>query len=299
VSSAESLLAPGNLHAWCAVPFDARRRTPEQRAEMLADLGFRRFAYDWRTEDIPTFDAEIDALKAREIELLAWWLPYHADAPETEHILATFARHDVHPQLWVMHSRKHWPKTSGFQEVMRFHAADVPMNDDEQARRVECDANRIQALVEVASPHGCKIGLYNHNGWFGIVNNQVAIVDELSARGVSREQVGLVYNFSHACDDIHDDRAHFADLWRRIEPYVDVVNVAGVHFEDGTALLPGDGDGELEMLRAIVASGWTGPVGVIAESGGDAAVTLAKAVAGLRLLASRLTTKPGHCVRCA
>ncbi len=30
---------------------------------MLERLGFRHFAYDWRAEHIPTFDAEIEALK--------------------------------------------------------------------------------------------------------------------------------------------------------------------------------------------------------------------------------------------
>ena len=57
------LLDPQNLTAWCVVPFDARKRGPEQRAEMLQRLGFRSFAYDWRAEHVPTFDAELEALK--------------------------------------------------------------------------------------------------------------------------------------------------------------------------------------------------------------------------------------------
>ena len=47
------------------MPFDSKKRGPEERAAMLERLGFKRFAYDWRTEHIPTFDAEIeDALGA-------------------------------------------------------------------------------------------------------------------------------------------------------------------------------------------------------------------------------------------
>jgi hypothetical protein len=49
-----------NLTAWCVVPFDAKKRGPEQRAEMLHRLGFRNFAYDWREKDVPTFDAEVE-----------------------------------------------------------------------------------------------------------------------------------------------------------------------------------------------------------------------------------------------
>lgn len=48
--SAESLFVRENLHAWCIVPYDGKQRTPEQRAAMLARLGIRRFAYDWRSE---------------------------------------------------------------------------------------------------------------------------------------------------------------------------------------------------------------------------------------------------------
>jgi hypothetical protein len=31
-----------NLTAWCVVPFDARKRGPEPRAEMLQRLGFKK-----------------------------------------------------------------------------------------------------------------------------------------------------------------------------------------------------------------------------------------------------------------
>ena len=41
---------------------------------MLKRLGFRHFAYDWRTKDIPTFDAEVEALKKEGIALDAFWV---------------------------------------------------------------------------------------------------------------------------------------------------------------------------------------------------------------------------------
>ena len=43
-----------NLIAWCIVPFDSKKRGPEDRAAMLQKLGFKHFAYDWRGEHIPT-----------------------------------------------------------------------------------------------------------------------------------------------------------------------------------------------------------------------------------------------------
>src|SRR5437868_5191377 len=72
---AYDLFAPTNLVAWCIVPFDAKKRGPEERAEMLERLGFKHFAYDYRAEHIPTFDAEIASLKRHKIELFAWWFP--------------------------------------------------------------------------------------------------------------------------------------------------------------------------------------------------------------------------------
>src|SRR6476659_7380389 len=68
------LFARTNLMAWCIVPFDAKKRGPEERAAMLEKLGFKHFAYDYRAEHIPTFDAEIEALKTRGVALDAFWL---------------------------------------------------------------------------------------------------------------------------------------------------------------------------------------------------------------------------------
>src|SRR4051812_27314191 len=69
------IFARENLVAWCIVPFDAKKRGPEERAAMLEKIGIRRLAYDYRAEHIPSFDAELDALQRHGIELTAWWFP--------------------------------------------------------------------------------------------------------------------------------------------------------------------------------------------------------------------------------
>ena len=73
-----NLWAHDNLLAWCVVPFDAKNRGPEERAKMLAKLGFTKFAYDWRPVHVPTFDTEIAALNQHGIHLEAWWFPFDA-----------------------------------------------------------------------------------------------------------------------------------------------------------------------------------------------------------------------------
>src|SRR5580765_6497736 len=90
----EKLFAQDNLVAWCIVPFDTKKRGPEERAEMLQRLGFKHFAYDYRAEHIPTFDAEIAALKKRGIELTAWWFPQTLNA-EAKQILDVLKRHGI------------------------------------------------------------------------------------------------------------------------------------------------------------------------------------------------------------
>ena len=95
-----ALFEKGNLVAWCIVPFDAKKRSPEERAAMLEKLGIKRFAYDYRAEHIPTWDAELDALKRHGIGLTAWWFPGSLN-DEAKKTLELFKRHGVNPQLWV------------------------------------------------------------------------------------------------------------------------------------------------------------------------------------------------------
>ena len=62
-AAAGGLFARDNLVAWCVVPFDAKKRGPEERVAMLKRLGLKRFAYDWRAEHLPTFDREVGLLR--------------------------------------------------------------------------------------------------------------------------------------------------------------------------------------------------------------------------------------------
>ena len=233
------LFARANLVAWCIVPFDAKKRGPEERAEMLARIGIRRLAYDYRAEHIPTFDAELDALKKHGIELTAWWFP-GALNDEARNILAVIERHGVHPQLWI---------TGGGAPVG---------SPAEQAQRVEAEAARLRPIAEAAAKLGCKVALYNHGGWFGEPENQLAIIDKLAL-----PHVGIVYNFHHG----HDHLARFPELWRKMQPRLLAVNLNGMlpgGDRLGKKILTlGEGTEEAAMLRTMRDSGWRGPVGII------------------------------------
>jgi hypothetical protein len=132
-----SLFDRKNVAALWIVPYDAKKRGPEERAQMLQELGLTKLAYDWRAEHVPTFNAEIEAMQKHGIEISAWWYP----GRKTE-ILDAIKRHGIHPQLWVCGTR-----------------AITATND---AERIEAEAARIRPIAEDAVALGCKVGLYNH-----------------------------------------------------------------------------------------------------------------------------------------
>ena len=73
------LFARSNLVAWCIVPFDAKKRGPAERAEMVKQLGIPAIAYDWRAEHVPQFEQEILEYQKRGLGYFAFW-GSHEDA---------------------------------------------------------------------------------------------------------------------------------------------------------------------------------------------------------------------------
>jgi hypothetical protein len=257
-----------NLVAWCIVPFDAQKRGPEARAEMLQRLGFRQFAYDWRAEHVPTFDAEIRACAQRGVTITAWWFPTKLDA-HAQQILAAIERNRIRPQLWVT------------------GAGQPTKSPAEQQQRITDELARLRPIVQAAAKLGCTVGIYNHGGWFGEPDNQIELLRKLRAEG--HANVTLIYNFHHG----HDHIANFPALWGRMAPYVDTVNLNGMVTGGDKAgkkiLTLGEGDQELAMLRVIQASGWRGRIGILNHrTEVDAEEGLRANLAGLERLRAKL-----------
>jgi len=240
------LLAKENLVAWCIVPFDAKRRGPEERAAMLERLGVKRIAYDWREEHVPQFDEELEAYKKHGVALHAFWTPVNTATPlEEPHwplILDLAKRHDVRPELWVMLN----------------DALVTSLPEEERAARA---AEILARAARAAAEQGCKIGLYNHGGWFGEPDSQIEIIEALKELGV--DNVGIVYNFHHG----HEQMADFPALAKRMAPYLMTVNVNGMRAGGPKIVSFGDGDdggaAERRMLEALAATGYSGPIGIL------------------------------------
>ncbi len=260
---ADDLFARENLVAWCIVPFDAKKRGSQERAEMLQRLKIRRLAYDWRAEHVPQFEQEVEAMARAGIEFTAWWFPTSLDA-DAQHILKVIAKYKITPQLWVM------------------GGGEATNSDAEQVQRVEAEAARIRTIAEAAAPLGCKVALYNHGGWFGKPENQLAIIERLQRDGITN--VGIVFNLHHS----HDLIERFAVLLARMKPHLLALNLNGMTRggdKKGAKLLPiGQGEYDREILRVIRESGWTGPIGVLNHTDLDAEERLRENIEGLERL---------------
>ena len=288
VASAEekapaNIYAHDNLVAWCTVPFDAKKRGPEERAAMFEKLGIKKHAYDWHAIHIPLFDEEVAAMKKHGVEMLAWWFPGAINS-QANAILDCIKRNNIHPQLWVMlEGGPHLRLDKAFEST--------PEAQNAHVERLVAAAKPIAAEAEKL---GCKVALYNHGGWFGIPENQIRIIERLKQDGVNN--VGMVYTQHHG----HGEIDRFEEVFPKMKPYLLAVTLNGM-FKDGdlkgnhdlgTAPV-GQGDQDLRLLRIIKESGWIGPVGIVGETASvDVELRLKDHLDGLDWIVAQLDGKP-------
>jgi hypothetical protein len=262
------LFSRDNLVAWCIVPFDAKQRSPAERVEMLHRLGIRMLAYDWRAKDIPTFDREVDELAKRRIRLQAFWLSSGLK-PQSDKNVATvldfLKRRNVKTELWY------------------FVSTPKEFNSLPQAGKVQAVAGAVGYVAAEARKIRCKVGIYNHGGWTGEPENQIEVI-----RRLGMDNVGIVYNFHHG----REQMARFPDLLEKMTPYLLALNLNGMK-QGAPMILPlGEGDRELDMIRVIRSSRYTGPIGILNHrTEVDAETGLRQNMDGLRKILEQLGDK--------
>lgn len=226
-----SIFRKQNLVAWCIVPFDAKKRGPEQRAQMLKRLGIQRVAYDWRFQNVQEFEAEILAYKKHGLEYFAFWSWHPAMGP-------LIRKHQIHPQIWITNPS--------------------PKADTQQAK-IETAAKQLLPLVKQAGELNCKLGLYNHGGWGGEPANLIAVCKHLRKHHAANH-VGIVYNFHHG----HGHIRNFATSIKQLKPFLFCVNLNGMNEEAKPKILPiGKGKHEANMMRTLKETGYVGAVGIL------------------------------------
>ncbi|MCE3015229.1 MAG: sugar phosphate isomerase/epimerase family protein [Pirellula sp.] len=256
--NATNLFRRENLMAWCIVPFDSQKRTPKQRALMLKELGIRKFAYDYRAEHIPTFEEEIVSLNEQGIELSAWWFPTQLNE-EAKGILALLKKHRVTPQLWVM------------------GGGNENMSPEETSKFMASEVVRLRTIADAANEVGCKVGLYNHGGWFGVPENMTRLLT-----AIDRPNVGIVYNLHHA----HAELDRLPEVLKLLIPHLYVLNVNGMQTNGDKVgkkiMVIGEGDRDRDVFQAIDRSGYQGPIGILNHTNEDAYSRLNANLEGLQ-----------------
>lgn len=245
-NSATGLFSKQNLVAWCIVPYDSLKRTPEQRAHMLQELGIKKFAYDWRDEHLPTMAQEITTMRKAGIQLKSVWFWVNGSQNQildktNEFILETLQKQQVQTELWL-----------SFNDT--FFAG---LSDEEKFKKA---VTSIQFIQKRAQAIGCTVMLYNHGSWFGEPENQIKII-----KAIGDKKMGMVYNFHHA----HDQVKNFPRLLQQMKPYLTTVNINGMR-TGGPKILPlGQGNLELQMLQDLKKAGFKGSLGIIGHTEND------------------------------
>jgi quinoprotein glucose dehydrogenase len=257
------LFARSNLVAWCIVPFDAKKRGPAERAEMVQRLGLPAIVYDWRAEHVPTFEQEILEYQKRGLTYFGFWSS-HEDA------FKLFEKYRMRPQIW--------------------QTAPSP-NAPTQEERVKLAAEKVLPLAKRAAQLGSRYGLYNHGGWGGEPENMVAVCRELRERH-SATNVGIIYNLHHGHD--HVDRLPAA--LAAMKPFLLCVNLNGMTRDGdkiGKKIIPlGSSELDLGLLKIIRDSGYRGPIGILGHTQNDAEEQLRDNLDGLDWLLPQLDGKP-------
>lgn len=263
-AKASTNLDRDKLVAWCIVPFDAKKRSPEERAEMIERLGMKRVAYDWRSNHVEEFEREILAYKKHGIEYFAFWSWHPAMEP-------LIKKHGIKPQIWKTNPT---PKLK-LDPRARYAASHI------QKMRVEGAAKQLLPLVKQTKALGLKLGLYNHGGWGGEPANLVAVCEHLRKKHDGKH-VGIIYNLHHG----HSHTKGFAEHLKQMQPYLLCLNLNGMNDKPQPKILPiGQGKHDARLLKIIEDSGYDGPVGILDHvNTEDAEVQLKRNLDGLAAL---------------
>ena len=237
----EKTIDMDNYFAWCIVPFDSQNRTPEQRIQMLKEIGFKAYAYDWREKHLAEMAHELRLAKQNDIQITAIWM--WIDASDTigrlsannEKILKIIEETETKTQLWL-----------GISEGWLDGLSDA-------TSMAKCQ-EMLKFLHSQVAPLGCTIGLYNHGGWFGDPHNQVKLIQNLPDL-----DLGIIFNFHHAHELLDD----FPALVEAMLPHLWVVNLNGMRAEGPKILTIGQGNLEKEMIDELTKKGFRGPYGIL------------------------------------
>ena len=252
------------VSAWCIIGFDSLDRTPEERMDLLNEMGLKKYGFNRGKAEYGKLKHEFKLAKENDIEITSvfLWLNANKDSigqlsESNEELLGYLEDTEQKPAIWVSFN-------NNFFENL----------DAESA--LEVAVNMIKYTKSRADELGCKLALYNHTGWFGNPLNQINIIKK-----INKEDISIVYNFHHS----HDGVDEFIENVKIIKPYLSYVNLNGVKKGGPKILDLGKGDYEYEMINALRKEGYDGPWGILGHiKTEDVKVVLERNLEGLELL---------------
>lgn len=253
-----------NTFPWCIVAYDSLERSPTQRVQMIKELGFTKYAYDWRDKHLDDTYTELNLARENNIEVISVWLWLNAKRDSLHHlsnsnqrILNIVEKLNLKTTFWVSFSGNFFENLNQEQSITKA-------------------AEMVALITAKAEKLDCQVALYNHSGWFGNPYNQLEVIDALPHHDLS-----IVYNFHHA----HSSISEFPGIVKAIMPYLAAVNLNGMQKDGEKIQAIGKGIYEKEMIGVLQKSGFNGPWGILGHvEDVDVRPVLEQNLAGLKAL---------------
>lgn len=231
-----------DVSPWCIIGFDTEDRSPQERIDLLKELGLSNYGFNKGKGDFSTMKEEFQLSAENNIEIKSIFLWLNADrdtigqlSESNQLILSNLKEIKEKPTIWLSFSNNF------FEDIGREES-------------IELSLEMIKYVKTLANEVGCEMAIYNHRGWFGNPHNQIEILEKLNDKSLS-----MVYNFHHA----HEYVDEFDQVAKKITPYLSYVNLNGIKKEGPEIMTIGEGDYELKMVRALMNEGYEGPWGIL------------------------------------
>ena len=157
-----------DFYPWCIVAYDSLERNPEDRINMIKDMGFVNYAYDWRDKHLFDMEREIELTVQNDIKIISVWLWLNAKrdslnnlSPSNKKILEIVKRSKLKTTLWVSFNNNFFENKS-------------------QNESIQIAKDHIEMIYQEVESYSCKVALYNHSGWFGNPFNQSEVIESFT-----------------------------------------------------------------------------------------------------------------------
>ncbi|MBI2927509.1 MAG: sugar phosphate isomerase/epimerase [Verrucomicrobia bacterium] len=261
---------PNPFFAFCIDTHDAKKRSLQEQAELLKELGYDGVGHLW-LDHVPE---RLKTLGDAGLKLFQIYLRVDV-APD--------AKQPFDPRV-----KEVLPLLKGRDVVLAaLVGGGKPSDEARDPRAVEL----LRELADLARPHGVKIALYPHTGdWLERVEDALRVTKK-----VERPNVGVMFNFCHWLKV--DEEKNLKPILQAARPHLFAVSLNGsdrgadIRAGRGRWIVPLD-EGEfdlLALLKTLKEIGYTGPIGLQCWGiPGDAREHLARSIAAWRKLNLRL-----------